>query len=76
MNPAIEKAITIAGSQSQLARLVGVDQSAVHKWLFGGGIRAQHIPALSRATNGQISVDELLASLNQKSTARADGPEA
>lgn len=65
MNLAIEKAINIAGSQSQLARLVGVDQSAVHKWLFGGGIRAKHIPALSRATNGQITVDEILASLNQ-----------
>lgn len=67
MNLAIKKAIRIAGSQSKLARLVGVDQSAVHKWLFGGGIRAKHIPALSKATGGQLSTDEILASLNADS---------
>jgi len=63
MNDVIQKAINIAGSQSELARRVGVDQSAVSKWLFGGGIRAHYIPAIVKATMGEISVNEILASL-------------
>lgn len=66
MNDIIQKAINIAGSQSELARRVGVDQSAVSKWLFGGGIRAHYIPAIVKATQGQISVDEILDSLNRR----------
>lgn len=63
MNNAIKKAISIAGSQQELARRVGVDQSAVSKWLAGGGIRSQYIPAITSATNGQLSTEEILASL-------------
>ncbi|CNG42968.1 YdaS family helix-turn-helix protein [Yersinia intermedia] len=63
MNEVIQKAISIAGSQSELARRVGVDQSAVSKWLFGGGIRAHYIPAIVKATQGEISVDEVINSL-------------
>jgi len=66
MNDIIQKAINIAGSQSELARRVGVDQSAVSKWLFGGGIRAHYIPAIVKATQGQISVGEILDSLNRR----------
>lgn len=68
MNDIIQKAINIAGSQSELARRVGVDQSAVSKWLFGGGIRAHYIPAIVNATQGQISVSEILESLGPKTS--------
>ncbi|EAS0547141.1 transcriptional regulator [Salmonella enterica] len=64
MNKVIQKAITIAGSQEELARLVGVNQSAVHKWLYGGGIRSQYIASISRATKGVITTSEILASMD------------
>lgn len=65
MNPVIQKAIQIAGSQSELARRIGVDQSAVSKWLFGGGIRSHYIPAIITATDGQLSASEILNSLTK-----------
>lgn len=65
MNSIIQKAINAAGSQKELARKVGVDQSAVSKWLNGGGIRSQYIPAIINASNGQITVAEILGSLER-----------
>lgn len=67
MNGVIQKAITLAGSQKELARKVGVDQSAVSKWLNGGGIRSQYIPAIAAATNDQLTAAEILASLQEES---------
>jgi DNA-binding transcriptional regulator YdaS (Cro superfamily) len=72
MNITIKKAISIAGSQQELARRVGVDQSAVSKWLSGGGIKSQYISAIASATENQVSSADILASLpsaNQKPTA-------
>ncbi|KGT87217.1 antirepressor [Erwinia typographi] len=63
MNIVIQKAITIVGSQKELARKVGVNQSAVSKWLCGGGIRSQYIPALVDATDGKVTTEEILGSL-------------
>ncbi len=63
MNTIIQRAITIVGSQKDLAEKVGVDQSAVSKWLHGGGIRSQYIPKISLATNGEISAEDILASV-------------
>lgn len=67
VNGVIQKAISLAGSQKELATKVGVDQSAVSKWLNGGGIRSQYIPAIVAATNGQLTTAEVLASLQDKS---------
>jgi predicted transcriptional regulator len=36
-NEAIKRAIGIAGSQAELARKAGVNQSTVSKWLNGAG---------------------------------------
>lgn len=66
VNGVIKKAISLAGSQKELASMVGVDQSAVSKWLNGGGIRSQYIPAIVKATNGQLTTAEVLASLQGK----------
>ncbi|HBL7061406.1 TPA: helix-turn-helix domain-containing protein [Klebsiella oxytoca] len=63
MNAIIQRAIEIVGSQKELAEKVGVDQSAVSKWLRGGGIRSQYIPKISLATNGEISAETILASV-------------
>ena len=56
---AIEKAISITGSQSELARRIGVRQGTLWKWLRKGVAPAEHIVAIERATNGKISRYEL-----------------
>ena len=63
MNTVIKKAIEIVGSQKELAKKIGVNQSAVSKWLCGGGIRSQYIPKIVMATRGEISAEEILASI-------------
>lgn len=69
MNIAIKRAISIVGSQKELARKVGVDQSAVSKWLRGGGIRSQYIPGLVAATDGELTALEIINSLSSEATA-------
>ncbi|HEI9812584.1 YdaS family helix-turn-helix protein [Serratia sp. IR-2025] len=68
INSVIQKAISIAGSQVELAEKVGVDQSSVSKWLNGGGIKSKYIPSIVSATNGQVTTTEILSSLQEKPT--------
>lgn len=65
MNHVIEKAILITGSQSELARRIGVGQSTVSKWLNGAEISSRYITAISAATEGQISQADILSSLER-----------
>lgn len=69
MNHVIEKAINIAGSQSDLAKQVGVGQSTVSKWLNGAEISSRYISALVKATNGEVTTEEILKSLTSSSPA-------
>lgn len=69
MNHVIEKAIVITGSQSELARRIGVGQSTVSKWLNGAEISSRYITAISAATGGQISQAEILSSLERPDAA-------
>ncbi|MDE2103498.1 MAG: helix-turn-helix domain-containing protein [Patescibacteria group bacterium] len=60
MKTAIETAISIAGSQSELARRCHVGQPTVWKWLN----RAKRVPAefvlpIERATGGKVSRHDL-----------------
>nr|DAR90749.1 MAG TPA: Putative antitoxin of bacterial toxin-antitoxin system, YdaS/YdaT [Caudoviricetes sp.] len=59
MNRAIEKTIDICGGQSATARVCGVKQPAVRKWLNGGKMDVRHIPAIIKATNGEVKPQEL-----------------
>ncbi|MCC3720555.1 helix-turn-helix domain-containing protein [Rouxiella badensis] len=63
MNPAIQKSISIVGSQAKLALKVGVGQPTVSKWLNGADIGSRYISAISHATAGQVSEKELLQSV-------------
>ncbi|WP_075290723.1 transcriptional regulator [Histophilus somni] len=65
MNKNIEKAISICGSQENLAKACGVTQMAISKWLYGGGINAKYISLISKATGGQVTESELLKSLSE-----------
>ena len=55
MNRHIEKAIAVVGTQSELARLAGVSQTAVNKWLHGGRLSAESALAVERATSGKVT---------------------
>ncbi|MDU1921227.1 YdaS family helix-turn-helix protein [Enterobacter sp.] len=63
MNPAIKKAIGIAGSQKALAIKVGVSQKTVHAWLHGADFAAKYIVPIVKATGGKVSTSELLDSI-------------
>lgn len=71
MNLAIQRAITIAGSQTELARRVGTRQSSVSKWLNGAEISSRFITAIVTATDGKVSASEILNSLNPARSDRA-----
>lgn len=55
------RVLEICGSQSELARRVGgtVKQSHVWKWVRSGRVPAERVPAVSRATSGQVLPHEL-----------------
>ncbi|MBE9969116.1 helix-turn-helix domain-containing protein [Citrobacter freundii] len=65
MNTVIQRAIDIAGSQTELARRIGTDQSSVSKWLNGSEISSRFILAIVTATGGEISAYEILKSLQK-----------
>ena len=59
---AIDKAVKEIGGQTKLAKLVGTKQNAVWNWIN----RHQQAPAkyireISKLTNGEVSIEELLA---------------
>lgn len=58
-NKAIEKAVSIAGSQQKLADLCGVTQPTVWRWVHGGGMDARYVMAIARATNGRVKPQEI-----------------
>ncbi|MBF3825437.1 helix-turn-helix domain-containing protein [Burkholderia pseudomallei] len=55
----IERAITIATSQSALAKAVGVTQQTVSNWLITGVIRPEHCSEIERFTEGAVSRRQL-----------------
>ena len=59
---AIDKAVKIIGGQTKLATVLGTKQSVVHHWISRHGqAPAKYITRISELTNGEVSVDELLA---------------
>ncbi|PJG82145.1 transcriptional regulator [Caviibacterium pharyngocola] len=65
MKTALEKVIEICGSQTALAIACNVSQQSVNKWLNGGGISAKYINKIVKATNGQVTAEELLNELEE-----------
>jgi len=58
-NPAVEKAIAIAGSQKELAKRCGKAQSTICDWLnCKKRISPVHVPDLVQAVNGEIQAHE------------------
>lgn len=58
---AIQRSIEILGGQTALAKLLGVSQSHVWNWINRKHqAPAKYIRAISEATDGKVSVRELL----------------
>lgn len=52
---ALWRAVSIVGSQSGLARMIGVPQSTLNYWLHGAGrVPAEHCLAVARATGHKV----------------------
>ncbi|AOE99079.1 transcriptional regulator [Serratia marcescens] len=64
MNKAIQKAVSIVGSQQKLASLCGVAQPTVWRWLHGGGIDALYVKRIENATGGKVKAVEIRPDLS------------
>ncbi|MDH3232223.1 MAG: helix-turn-helix domain-containing protein [Alphaproteobacteria bacterium] len=60
-NPALNRAITVVGSQSELARKIGSTQQMVSFWLkkSKSGTPAQFCLAIEKATGGEVTCHDL-----------------
>lgn len=59
MESAIEKVLKVVGSQSELARLVGVKPQAVQQWVATGKVPPRRVIAVVRATGNRVTPHEL-----------------
>lgn len=56
---AIRRATIVVGNQSALARLLGVTPQAVQQWCATGVVPAKRVLDIERATNGEVTRNEL-----------------
>jgi DNA-binding transcriptional regulator YdaS (Cro superfamily) len=62
----IEKAVSIVGGQTKMARCFGIRQSLVSHWVHRHGqAPAKYIQQISALTNNEVTVDQLLADHEQ-----------
>lgn len=59
LNIFIKKAVDEAGGQAALARLCGVSQPAVFRWLNGRRVKADYVMSIVKASNGKVFPHEL-----------------
>lgn len=55
----LEKAIDTFGSQSELAKQIGVAPQVVNNWLRRKNVPAEHCPSIEKATGGAVRCEEL-----------------
>jgi DNA-binding transcriptional regulator YdaS (Cro superfamily) len=59
VNAGVQKAVNLVGGQTALAKLVGVKQAHVWKWLRMEKIPAERAIEIERATGGRVTRQEL-----------------
>jgi len=70
--PAIQRAVSIAGSQEKLAEAIGVTQGLVSQWCNGAAVATRHFAAIERETKvsaGELLVDEMAKAKPSKTRA-------
>lgn len=60
MNKAIERAAKIVGNKNKLAKAVGVSNTAVNKWVKGGGINLKSAMKIEEITEGKVTTKQIL----------------
>lgn len=56
---ALKTAEAVIGSQSALAKAIDVAPQVVNNWHRRGNVPADYCPAIERATQGQVTCEEL-----------------
>ncbi|WP_189615601.1 helix-turn-helix domain-containing protein [Pigmentiphaga litoralis] len=56
---ALVRAVDRVGGVGALAARIGVTQGAVSNWKTRGRVPAEHCPAIERATNRQVTCEQL-----------------
>ena len=56
---ALDRAVTICGSQGALAAKINVRQSLIAMWKKRGRVPAEYCPAIERATAGEVRCEQL-----------------
>lgn len=64
MNKQLLRAVTIMGSQSELARCIGSTQGAVWQWLNGKQFPAHRCALVESATRGLVTCEQLRPDLD------------
>ncbi|ACA30857.1 helix-turn-helix domain-containing protein [Histophilus somni] len=59
MDKNIKKTINLVGTQTKLAKLCSVSQPSISIWLKGGKMDVKYIPSLIKATNGEVTPEDL-----------------
>lgn len=59
MKSKIIQAVTFFGSQTALAKHIGVSPQAVQQWVQRNIVPAEHCPVIERLTDGQVRCEEL-----------------
>jgi DNA-binding transcriptional regulator YdaS (Cro superfamily) len=55
----LQCAYQVLGSQSALAKAIGVVPQVVNNWHRRGNVPAEYCPLIERATNGQVRCEDL-----------------
>lgn len=55
----IDKAVSILGSQTAIARLFGIKPQAVQLWCSSGKVPAERVLDIEKATQGQVTRHDL-----------------
>lgn len=75
MSASLQRAISIVGSQESLGNAIGVSQGRVSQWLAGELIPVRYWPRIQHATDGQVTVldllDDELSKLSTETTSEA-----
>jgi len=55
----IERAVSLVGGQSALARIIGIKPQSVRHWVVSGLVPPRRVIAIEEATGGKVTRQEL-----------------
>lgn len=64
VNKAIDKAVAIVGSKSELANRLNITRQAVHNWYLTSKVPVERCIDIEELTNGAVTCEQLRPDLN------------